>query len=596
MQKEGSFCYNFSESVSLSKHSNEEKSHLCEIVKCRNYGCDMKLHQCKLVEHQESCRYRNVGLPPMEPNFSFNFLQTINPDKIEETKKALTKISAGVSSTLDKLTNSFIGVNGLVVNETLFNVSQREPCFFKSALNEEEIRRDSPETTCGNEEIFSPLVVERKTRKPKKTKVEIISKKETVENIDKVNTTSENNAVITNIDHEIVQTTPDLIDISENLTPKDIESFKLEEKCDPFEGILNAYKQAKSSSKLHAEETEDLSEIQKVIAAATLHLDNSVNVSNQELSQSFENSNLLTEKLMSMTETELQDSDSSSLSPSFQNCKLNNEEQANDFYSILYNASHSIKDFEWEIISHSNASMEMSHIFAFNYNNKNGTGLIWFMVKKKHKHLLTVYPGLAFMPQPLSKIPIKTLSVVGDDLYLLLENGIIYRREGLDAVTPIGKKWTKFETKEIKNKPIWISLNVSENIIWICDDKGFVWIYEINEKCYLKVDDRRELVMKRITVDPKNCCHVWALNDQNNVYVRQGIVEQFTTGTEWKFVMMISKLNVRSLICANSTLWILTQDRSIYSYSLDKANIVNYVQIKCPIFLNDDISDLSGND
>ena len=329
--------------------------------------------------------------------------------------------------------------------------------------------------------------------------------------------------------------------------------------------ILKAYKEAKGKPMLQL--SEDLIENQQN------HSDNN----HQESIDENSTSRLLqsSEKLTTSQET--------------------NQENQNQVESIHTN-------YTWEIALSSagteSSSNKLVSLCVSGFNCESGIGLAWFISKSKSDTRLYYYPGFSELKPP--KYSILQVSAAYNQLYVVCQNGYIFQREGIDETKLLGSKWVRIGSKhkfDIK------SISVNKHIIWCCDEKGFVRIYKPKRQQWSLVsDDNERLFFKKITVAVNNLAIVWAFNEQNQIYVRQGVYydygadeDDMITGINW---FKVDDIKAKDITACEDSVWILTEDNKLLRRNGIKTPD-NYAgdyweTVKGPFLVNDNPIAISG--
>lgn len=259
-------------------------------------------------------------------------------------------------------------------------------------------------------------------------------------------------------------------------------------------------------------------------------------------------------------------------------------------------------NYTWEIAlspagTESNSNKLVS-LCVSGFNCDSGIGLAWFISKSKSDTRLYYYPGFSELKSP--KYSVLQVSAAYNQLYVVCQNGYIFQREGIDETKLLGSKWVRIGSKhkfDIK------SISVNKHIVWCCDEKGFVRIYKPKRQQWSSViDDNENLFFKKITVAVNNLAIVWALDEQNQIYVRQGVYydygvdeDDMIIGINW---FQVDNIKAKDITACEDSVWVLTEDNKLlrrYGIKTPDNYVGDYWEtVKGPFLVNDNPIAISG--
>jgi len=156
------------------------------------------------------------------------------------------------------------------------------------------------------------------------------------------------------------------------------------------------------------------------------------------------------------------------------------------------------------------------------------------------------------------------LSVTMSYLWLLTEGGQIYVRAG--SSHPVGNGWVPLSTLQFQPTNFLVHVALGLEVAWACDQLGHVY-YRCGENgpptlmppAWIQLDPI-DISFQKIYVGPSNFM-VWALDANNEVYVREGILPNFPIGSDWAKIHGVAAVQLCISECA---VWALSTDGSIH--------------------------------
>uniref|UniRef100_A0A8D8M3T9 WD repeat-containing protein CG11141 n=1 Tax=Cacopsylla melanoneura TaxID=428564 RepID=A0A8D8M3T9_9HEMI len=165
-------------------------------------------------------------------------------------------------------------------------------------------------------------------------------------------------------------------------------------------------------------------------------------------------------------------------------------------------------------------------------------------------------------------------------LWILTEKSQIYIRLGISTLNPTGVKWKKLPLEQFASENIKVGdLSCACDIVWVCSTRGSVYMTLIPPH-----EDREQIPawipaegtalpgcsFSRIFVGPY-ANMVWALDNKNNIYVREGIYHEYQLGVNWLFV---PGLQATHLTISQSGVWALSRDTVYQRVGVSPTNFI----------------------
>ncbi|CAG2165650.1 unnamed protein product [Oppiella nova] len=145
-------------------------------------------------------------------------------------------------------------------------------------------------------------------------------------------------------------------------------------------------------------------------------------------------------------------------------------------------------------------------------------GLIWF-VPKAHKSLI-YYPTLEALK--LNKVQALDIACATNELIVLTDSGVIFRREGMDATKPVGTKWMLIKNNKSKSRITSVSVHTKESILWCCDTNGETWTHTMRPHKWSLINDynSHSIEMRKVCVSVTDWTVVWGIDRSGKIFVR----------------------------------------------------------------------------
>ncbi|XP_022257676.1 tectonin beta-propeller repeat-containing protein 2-like isoform X1 [Limulus polyphemus] len=241
-------------------------------------------------------------------------------------------------------------------------------------------------------------------------------------------------------------------------------------------------------------------------------------------------------------------------------------------------------------------------------------GMIWlvlktgelFCVSPHHDHLVPVI-------LPVNE-QIRCLCPAPEALWILTQSRRIFIRRGITEHCLIGSGWVELDIGQLGEIRLTY-ISCSHQSVWACDDNGFVmmrlgtlkppsvhnlpqaWIvidtqttvipgslskenpktkslfdllgsYTISSTCFTKVYTGPKFFM------------VWAIDNKNNVFVREGVFSDLPVGTDW---VNVPGIQAKQLALSEETVWALTVEGDVYRrFGISETNFIGDYWKKIP--------------
>ena len=450
--------------------------------------------------------------------FDFNALQT-------KLAKKYNQLSASIISTIDPKILPNYDKNVFVDHEYDNNINQRI---------------DSNTAVVDSSEVTSPLLVTRKGRR--RTRHNSSDSQMTINSTtDSVNSNEEF------VSNSICREEP----FKDN-SLKNHKVLEINESNDDnrLEMILSAYREANNITNPNEEQTDDDFTIDdnhltngNEITVPTNDEELSVPISEEELK-----STELTDKIDSQTNQ----------------INVESIETENIIEEVNYCWEQMIRLYE----SKQNKNFIFSSIRSNGYNSSSEVGLIWFIPKDHYS--LIYYPS--FDTLKLLKGRIQDMTCSMNELYIVNDSGLIFRREGIDATKPVGTKWSQIKGNKSKFKLTSISLNYKHSMLWCCDGNGETWTYQTKSQKWFVIKDfsSHSIEMRKVCVSPIDANIVWGIDKSGKIFVRSFVKSgdnnrSDSCGDEW--LLMDGILAIDIVVCCDNSVLIAVQNNQLYRRS-----------------------------
>ncbi|CAG2107544.1 unnamed protein product [Medioppia subpectinata] len=172
-------------------------------------------------------------------------------------------------------------------------------------------------------------------------------------------------------------------------------------------------------------------------------------------------------------------------------------------------------------------TIEFVSLCATGYNSNREVGLIWFL--PKDSNTLIYYPTLEAFK--LNKVKPIGIASAANELYIVTDSGVIFKRDGMDATKPVGNKWTLIKSinegfvikrNKGKAKMASISVNTEESLLWCCDTNGETWTHCLQSQKWSQINDysSHSMEMKKVCVSVTDWTIVWGIDRNGKIFVR----------------------------------------------------------------------------
>ena len=458
--------------------------------------------------------------------FDFNAIQT-------KLTKKYNQLSTSIISTIDPKTVPNSDKNVFVEQD--FGRTQTD-----------DIDNNSP--TKEVSEVISPLVVTRKGKR----KVRHNSSDSLMTINSTTDSVNSNEDVYTNA----VTQSLDTKHLKNSETSNQISETNGQNEDNRLEMILSAYREANNIvDQIQTSEENFLFE-------------------DKELTKKIEMSLSLSETNVSPNYYEMKSDSNDMISESTQISNIKTEPKNNELDQNSIERQNSVKQLnpKWEQMirlfeSKQNNNYIFSSFCGNGYNSSTEMGLIWFRLKEHNS--LVYYPS--FDSLRLSKGLAQDITAANNQLFVLNDSGIIFRREGMDATKPVGTKWTQMKgPNKSKFKLTSISLNWKDSILWCCDANGETYVNKIKSKQWNLITDfsSHSIEMRKVCVSPIDSTIVWGLDRSGKVFVRSfksGDNQNDFCGDEW--LLMDGILATDIVVCCDNSVLIAVRDNQLFRRS-----------------------------
>ncbi|XP_069698641.1 tectonin beta-propeller repeat-containing protein 2 isoform X2 [Periplaneta americana] len=187
--------------------------------------------------------------------------------------------------------------------------------------------------------------------------------------------------------------------------------------------------------------------------------------------------------------------------------------------------------------------------------------------------------------------PVVCLAAAVDTVWLLTAKGKIYIRQGVSDIFVDGATWKELSLVQLDG--IHLShVSCGCDVVWACDDQGEVYMavgsphsFAGSTFCpvWIPVDDKlpqkischqqttRKNTFTKVFVGPQTYM-VWALDSKKNVYVREGIFNDYLLGTGW---VLVSGIEAVDLSISGTAVWALSPEGCVYRrYGITDTNFI----------------------
>ncbi|KAJ9589047.1 hypothetical protein L9F63_017661, partial [Diploptera punctata] len=185
--------------------------------------------------------------------------------------------------------------------------------------------------------------------------------------------------------------------------------------------------------------------------------------------------------------------------------------------------------------------------------------------------------------------PIVCIAAAIDTVWTLSAKGRIHIRQGVSDTHPDGSAWKLLNLTQIDGIH-FTHVSCGCDVVWACDNQGDVYMAvgpphsmagSTFSPVWIQVDDKlqRKNIFTKVFVGPQMYM-VWAIDNKKNVYVREGVFNDYQIGTGW---VSVTGIEAVELSISGSAVWALSARGSIYRrYGITETNFIGDYWKKIP--------------
>ncbi|XP_075212904.1 tectonin beta-propeller repeat-containing protein 2 isoform X2 [Lycorma delicatula] len=177
-------------------------------------------------------------------------------------------------------------------------------------------------------------------------------------------------------------------------------------------------------------------------------------------------------------------------------------------------------------------------------------------------------------------------------LWLLTEQGDIFIRQSNFDVenSPDGSKWRNLNLEQIERRFHLRHISCGCDVVWACDKNGDMHMVvgsphsipnDTFPPAWVQVEGKPQpnIIFTKVFVGPHTFM-VWALDNKNNVYVREAIFPDFQIGVGW---VLVNGIKATHLSISGVAVWAVTPDGSLYRrYGISQNNYIGDYWLRIP--------------
>ncbi|CAB3373759.1 Hypothetical predicted protein [Cloeon dipterum] len=226
---------------------------------------------------------------------------------------------------------------------------------------------------------------------------------------------------------------------------------------------------------------------------------------------------------------------------------------------------------KWDVVHPIELSVRWHEISA--EGSSDGAGQLWYLSSQGELYCSRPDSQLFYAVPPASSSKIVCLSSLINSLWVLDAEGRVLIRQGLSEQNTAGSGWKELDLAQIKSTAHFDYISCGIDTIWACDTTGSIYMavgsaHDLKacdfSPCWIQVEDdvmKEEDVHFLKVVAGCMAYMVWALDNKNNVYVREAVFPDFPLGTGWVIVPGVEAVN---LTISATGVWVLTPNGEIY--------------------------------
>ncbi|CAL1292236.1 unnamed protein product [Larinioides sclopetarius] len=205
-----------------------------------------------------------------------------------------------------------------------------------------------------------------------------------------------------------------------------------------------------------------------------------------------------------------------------------------------------------------------------------GQGTIWCMNNTEELFCFCLSTSTMISVE-LPRVPgVRSLIPTAQSLWLLSEDGQIFFRRGITPNCLEGVWWQKMDLSQLEyvlGSELIVDASCSFEVAWACTNEGHILV-RLGSLCpssdrklpqawiplSFEAEDSLSPIMEKVCVGPLG--HpVWALDNKNNVYVREGVSVSMPIGKTWT---LVPELQAKSICISRNAVWLLENSGKIF--------------------------------
>ncbi|XP_076314222.1 tectonin beta-propeller repeat-containing protein 2 isoform X2 [Tachypleus tridentatus] len=278
--------------------------------------------------------------------------------------------------------------------------------------------------------------------------------------------------------------------------------------------------------------------------------------------------------------------------------------------TTLYFSGKKAIGHRWEKVTLAKKHESLKWIIASASGVYKDQGLIWLVLKTGELFCVSPHHDNPIpVVLPLNE-QIRCLCPAPEALWILTQSRRIFIRRGISEHCIIGSGWVELDVGQLGEIQL-THICCSHESVWGCDDNGCVMmrlgtlkppsVHNLPQ-AWIVIDTQTTVfqeTMRKVYNGPKFFM-VWAIDNKNNVFVREGVFSDLPVGTGW---VNVPGIQAKQLAISEETVWALTTEGDIYRrFGISQTNFIGDYWKKIPghlellsVTVDDDLWGLKEN-
>ncbi|XP_059491142.1 tectonin beta-propeller repeat-containing protein 2-like [Neocloeon triangulifer] len=239
--------------------------------------------------------------------------------------------------------------------------------------------------------------------------------------------------------------------------------------------------------------------------------------------------------------------------------------------SLIHMNNSEFMGHKWDIVHPIELAVRWHEISA--EGSCDGAGQLWYLSSQGDLYCSRPDSQLFYAVPQASSRKIMCMSSLLNSLWVLDFEGRVLIRQGLSEQNTAGSGWKELDLAQIKSTNHFDFISCGIDTIWACDTNGSVFMTVGSahalkacdfSPCWIQVEDEpkssEDIHFLKVFAGCSTYM-VWALDNKNNVYVREAVFPDFPLGSRWVVVPGVEAVN---LTLSATGVWVLTPTGEIY--------------------------------